>query len=87
MSAVVRTVTLDDGEVTYDANMPVKVLRLMSAESPSLEVLIEALSKFVISWPFEGNPADSEAWVGLGRMDFNRVVTGVMEDLGKSGEV
>lgn len=86
MSAVVRTVPFDDGEITYDANMPVKVLRLMSSESPSLEVLIEALSKFVLSWPFEGSPTDPEAWDGLGRMDFNRVVTGVMEDLGKSGE-
>lgn len=88
MSAATRKVTTDKGEFEYDPDMPIGALKglLGGATDNDLDSIIRNLAKFVIAWPFEGDPADPEAWDNLKRTEFNAVVTGVMADLGKLGE-
>lgn len=80
-----RTVTISEGEVTYDSNMPIRVLRQMT-NAEDLDGLVESLTGFVKEWPFEGDPTDEEAWDDLGRIEFNELIRAVMEDLGTAGE-
>lgn len=89
MSAAVelRTVKTASGEVVYDADMPMGVLKTLmaSATGGDLGGLMEGFSQVIKSWPFEGSPAELEAWDALRRSEFNEVITAVMEDLGEQG--
>lgn len=87
-AAVIRTVTTKSGEFKYDSDMPIGALKaLLSAASESdITKVIEALALFITEWPFEGDPANPEAWDAIRRSEFNALVTGIMEDLGKLGE-
>ena len=80
-----RTVTISAGEVTYDSNMPIRVLRQMT-NAEDLDGLVESLTGFVKEWPFDGSPEKVEDWDELGRVEFNELIRGVMEDLGQAGE-
>ncbi len=86
-SDTTRTVETDSGDVTYESDMPMKALnKIMRAGKDSdLEALQEGLSEFVLSWPFEGEPSDVEAWGELKRSQFNEVTAGVLGDLGEMG--
>jgi len=89
MSAAIRTVNIEGhGPVEYDSDMPMRAIRgLMSgANDGDFAEMITGLASFVISWPFEGSPADEEAWDDLRRSEFNDTVTAVVEDLGSLGE-
>lgn len=81
-----RTVKIDAGDVVYDSNMPVRVLRQMASGDPNMEVLITSMAAFVVEWPFAGKPSNPDDWDDLGRLEFNALVRGVMEDLGQAGE-
>lgn len=87
-AADVRTVKTEKGDIKYDGDMPVKALKGLfgAATDSNIDGIIEALSAFVIDWPFEGEPSDPKAWDDLRRTEFNAVVKGVMEDLGSLGE-
>lgn len=87
MSADLRTVETDDGEIVYDSDMPVKSLKSVmgAGKSGDLDDIINGFKDFTVSWPYDGDPSDAEAWDELRRSQFNTVVTSVMEDLGDLG--
>lgn len=87
-AAVLRTVTTEQGEIVYDSDMPIGSLKgvLGAANDGDLDGIIVGLSAFVVSWPFEGDPAKAEDWNALRRSEFNALIVSVMEDLGKLGE-
>ena len=86
-SDTTRTVEADAGDVTYESDMPMKALNkiMRAAKDSDLEALQEGLSEFVITWPFEGDPSDVEAWGELKRTQFNDVTSTVLGDLGELG--
>ena len=89
MSAAIRTVNIEGkGAIEYDSDMPMKALEglMTGANESSIHDMIEGLAVFVISWPFEGDPSDPEAWGELRRTEYNAAVTAVVEDLGQLGE-
>lgn len=93
MSAeTIRTVNIEGkGALTYESDMPMGAIRGLMAgandeKGVDLGVMIEALSGFVLSWPFKGEPSDPEAWDALKRSEFAAVTKAVVEDFGKLGE-
>lgn len=88
MSAAIRTVKVGDAEATYDSDMKMRSLKglLGSAAGGDLDGLVEALSSFVQSWPFEGDPSNAADWDEITRTEFNDIVSAVVEDLGTLGE-
>lgn len=87
-TASLATITIEDGRVVYDADMPIGALRSMLAasESGDMTTLIEAFSTFVEEWPYEGDPKDLEAWDKLRRSQFTAIINGISEHLGSLGE-
>jgi hypothetical protein len=83
----IRTVDTKDGDVVYDSDMPIKSLKSVmgAGKTGDLDDIIKGFKDFIVSWPYEGDPTDPEAWDELRRSQFNNVVTGVMEDLGELG--
>lgn len=89
MSAASRTVNIEGkGAIVYDSDMPMKALEglMTGAAESSIGEMVEGLSQFVESWPFEGDPSDPDAWLELRRTEYNAAVTAVVEDLGQLGE-
>ena len=87
-AAVIRTVTTDKGDFKYDSDMPIGALKslLSGASESDMNKVVAALALFITEWPFEGDPSKVEDWDAVRRSEFNALVTGVMEDLGKLGE-
>lgn len=89
MSADIRTIEIEGyGPLKYDADMPIGALRgLMSgSKEQDLGGMLNALSAFVIEWPFKGDPNDPASWDLLRRSEFTAVTTVLVEDLGALGE-
>lgn len=88
MSAAIRKVETSVGTIEYDSDMPIGVLRRLfgSAETGGLDTMIEALSEFIVSWPFDSDPKDASSWDALRRSEFQAVTTGVIQDLAAAGE-
>ena len=82
-----RTVTTDDGPITYDSDMPIGALRQMTAaQGGDLGALIGAFSQVVTSWPYDGEPGDPASWDLLRTSQFSRVTEAIATDLGTLGE-
>lgn len=88
--STVKEVTLEDGlgVVLYESDMPIGALKsvLGAANTGDLGSIIEGLARFIIEWPFEGEPTDPAAWENLRRSQFTSVITSVMEDLQDEGK-
>jgi hypothetical protein len=83
-----RTVKTDKGEITYDDDMPVGILRglFSSAQSGDIDLLIKALSGIVKEWYHDGDPTDDKEWDSLKLSEFQYITSTVMSDLGGLGE-
>jgi hypothetical protein len=82
-------VTYEDGDLTYDADMPMGAMRKLfgAANSGDLGEMFEAYSKIVHTWPYEGDPKRADAWDGLKRSEFaklNAAIMGSLSDLGEA---
>lgn len=88
MGASTRKVNIEAGVVKYDSDMPMGALRglLAAANEGDLGALMDSMGKFVVEWPFAGDPSDPEAWDALRRSEFNALTEAVMQDLGDSGK-
>lgn len=88
MSAAIRKVETSVGVIEYDSDMPIGALRKLfgSAEGGSIDAMIEALSSFTESWPFDTDPHDPKSWDALRRSEFQTVTTGIIQDLAAAGE-
>lgn len=86
-STTIRTVEIAQGEVSYESDMEMDALaNLMEAgNTGDLREISGALSGFILSWPFKGDPTKPADWGKLKRSEFNAVTKGVMEDLGDLG--
>lgn len=86
-STTIRTVEIEQGEVSYESDMEMDALAdLMEAgNTGDLREISSALSGFILSWPFKGDPKKAADWGQLRRSEFNAVTKGVMEDLGELG--
>ena len=85
----IREVKVKNGDIaTYDSDMPMGVMKklLGAARNGNLDGLISSLSKFIVSWPYEGDPANEESWDAVTRTQFNSLVGAVTDDLGSLGE-
>lgn len=86
-AAEYRTVTTDDGAFTYDPDMPMGVLRALSAgPDATLDGMLTALGQMLQTWPFEGDPKVLDDWNAIRRSQFTSITKAVMEDLEKLGE-
>jgi len=81
-------VDLEDGALTYDSDMSMGALRRLfkSSNSGDLEMMMEAYTKIVHTWPYEGDPTELEAWDDLKRSQFMKINEGIMESLSELGE-
>ena len=61
-AAELRTVVTDKGNFEYDPDMPIGALKglLGGAQDSDLDQIIANLAKFVVSWPFDGDPSDPD---------------------------
>ncbi len=88
-TTTIRTISLKlgKGDATYESDMPMKHLnRIMrAAREDNLDELIEGLAAFTVSWPFDGEPSDPEAWGELPRTRFNELTKAILADLGALG--
>lgn len=84
----IRTIDIKGGAASYDSDMEMSALRqlLESSAESDLSGLIDAMTQIVVSWPFDGEPTDAEAWDKLRRSEFNSIVKGVTGDLSSLGE-
>lgn len=89
MATDLRKVEYKDGTLTYDNDMSMGALRkLMSAgREGDLELMIEAYTGIIASWPYKGDPSDPEAWDSIKRSEFMALNEALMEDLQEQGEV
>ena len=81
-------VTIEAGEVSYESDMPIGALKsvLKAAGTGDLDGIIKGLSEFVLTWPFDSDPADPAAWDALRRSEFTAIIAGIMEGLGTEGK-
>ena len=84
----IRTVKVKEGEVTYDPDMEMGVLKalLNAGEDGDLEVMQTSMGKMIIEWPYKGDPKKIPSWDKLRRSQFIELSGAVMEDLGSLGE-
>jgi hypothetical protein len=81
-------VSYADGELAYDADMPMGAMRKLfgAANTGDLLEMFEAYSKIIYSWPYEGDPKNVDAWDALKRTEFARLNEAVMGSLADLGE-
>jgi hypothetical protein len=81
-------VTYADGDLTYDSDMPMGALRLLfkAANSGDLTEMFGAYKDIVVTWPYEGDPTEIEAWDALRRSEFMRLNEALMQSLSDLGE-
>lgn len=82
------TVEYADGVLTYEKDMRMGDLRKLfaAANSGDLDAMLTAYQGIVVSWPYEGNPTDPEAWDNLRRSEFMALNEALMQDLADQGE-
>ena len=83
MSAELRSVQIDAGELVFNGELTVGQVRKMSSSDGDIDAVIEVLSGIVHSWPFDGDANDEEAWDALTMSQFNQVATAITSELGK----
>jgi hypothetical protein len=86
-NSTIQTVKLKKGEATYESDMPMKHLNqiMRAARENDLEELQAGLAAFTLSWPYDGDSDDPEAWGDLKRTQFNELTKAILEDLGALG--
>lgn len=83
----IRTFKTPTGEVKYDSDMPMGVLKaLMKAGTTGdLGGMQESLTELVTEWCYDGDPTEVEAWDNLRRTQFQALTEAMMEDLASLG--
>lgn len=86
-ASTIQTIKVKAGEASYESDMPMKHLNkiMRAARESDLEELQAGLAAFTVSWPYDGEPSDPEAWGELKRTQFNEITKAILEDLGQLG--